>query len=92
MDVSGLEPALTCGTSIVYLLAEFEPLTMAVFGTRSWLRSKQEWCMRPLCTLAHLAYWGTRRVIAIRPLIVTERGNAAKTLNNPHPLLKKVVG
>ena len=31
MDASGLEPALTCGTSIVLLLAEFEPLTMAVY-------------------------------------------------------------
>ena len=30
MDASGLEPALTCGTSIVYLLVEFEPLTMAI--------------------------------------------------------------
>lgn len=102
MDASGLEPALTCGISIVYLLAEFEPLTIAIYifsndhcgkyykdsvyigkdlnpflllapilasttlsweaklsthsGTRSWLRSKLEWCMRPLCTLVHLVY------------------------------------
>ena len=31
-DASGLEPALTCGTSIALLLAEFEPLTMAVYA------------------------------------------------------------
>ena len=29
-DASGLEPALTCGTSIVCLPAEFEPLTVAI--------------------------------------------------------------
>ena len=32
MDELGLEPNLTCETSIVYLLVEFEPLTMAIFN------------------------------------------------------------
>ena len=32
MDELGLEPNLTCETSTVYLLVEFEPLTMAIFN------------------------------------------------------------